>query len=98
MEVMEIRGSKFYAGMDMCGYSAEARVRNGDGTVYVHVDDGYGRQYYVTRGSTYDAMIGKAEYAEPEYVVKYDKLADAKRSEYGKVFDTLVKVVNCLSA
>ena len=52
----------------------------------------------MTMGSTYDAMIGKTEYSESEYVEQYEKLADAKKSEYGKVFDTLVKVINCMSA
>ena len=40
MDVLEIRGGKFFAGMDMYGYSTETRVLKDGGAVYVHVDDG----------------------------------------------------------
>lgn len=97
MKIAEIRGKRFDTGMEI-GYSIEAKVETDIGTVYVHVDEGYERDYSVTRESTFDAMIGACEYKEPTYVMRFDKLSDAKETGFGKIFEALVMVLNCMSA
>lgn len=92
--VYEIRGKSSFAGPGMRGYDAEARVEDQYGnTVYVHVNDYDMRHYTVSKTSIYDFMTGNAEDPEAVFDEEYERLADAKKSAYGKVFETLTKVI-----
>ena len=96
MVVCEIRGKVSYAGPGMKGYDAEARVEDEEwNKVYVHVNDYDGRHYTVSKTSVFDYMTGKeSNFPEPVFDEEYRSLAEAKKSMYGKVFETLTKVVS----
>lgn len=94
--IMEIKAKRSFACPGLYGYDAEATVYDSDTgkDVYVHVNSYDSmRNYTVSETSIYDFMTGDGEHPEAEFSEEYERLSDAKKSEYGKVFDVLAKVV-----
>ena len=99
--VIEMRATRTLAGPGVYAYDAEAMVREHETQkeVWLHVNwyDGM-KHYTVCEKSMWAFMVNCEDDGEgfPEYLEEYEKLSDAKKSEYGKVFAELNRMLSLI--
>ena len=90
-QITEVNAKRSFAGPGVYAFDAEATIWDSDtgDEVYVHVNlyDMF-RHYTVGNASLMGDDIVETEYSE-----EYERMSDAKGSEYYKVFDMLNKVL-----